>query len=963
MRTKRYFKSTGPGTTNGKMKLLFPTFFLSLIYLLSCLHERNITNDPDIQFLSEAFVHPPSAVRPGAFWCWLNGNINREGISNDLREMQDKGMGRAEIWDVAAVNNPDDYIPAGPAFLSDSSVALIRHAIKEGKKYGIKIGMVGSSGWNAGGPWVEPAWASKALFYSERRLTGPLDKLIELPFPEVPEKCPKDSEGIPLFYKEVAVLALPYDESKTLSTAAAVLDLTRFFSDGRLKVNLPQGDWLILRFICSNTGQKLIVPSPNSGGLFIDFLDPRATQRHLGYFMDRLGILPGAKSGAGLASIEFDSMELDKGVAWTDSMPEIFNKMRGYDLAEYLPVLAGWEIKDVTVRFLYDWRKTISDRLIFSHYTTGRKFLKQYGIDLVAEAGGPGPPVWDTCPVDALKALGNVTVPRGEFWIQHRNIFLVKEIASASHIYGKNIVDAESFTTWRRWKDSPYDLKKIVDRAFCEGLNLVTFHTFAHTGPEDGLPGRTYHAGSDINPGTTWWGKSGPFMDYLARCSFMLQQGLFVADACYYYGDQAPNFFPAFNDVPEKPILNGLGKEYDYDVVNSDVILNRMTVRNNRIVLPDGLSYTVMILSDQDRMPLHVLQKLEWMVMEGATIIGPKPASVPGLTNYMQENERLSVIADKMWAGIDGEKVKINYYGKGRVIHGLTANEVLSADAIIADFSQDGSPGLDYIHRRFSDGDIYFIRNISGKYYSGECEFRITGKFPELWDPSTGEQTRIENFSDKNGKISAKLTLETGGSVFVVFTDTKRMLNSDGHGPAGSEMIEPVSGPWTVNFPDGWGAPDEARFDKLISWTDSDQKGIKYFSGTAAYCNTLSLENEIIRRKGKIILCLGEIRDVAEVYLNGVSAGILWKKPFETDITDLVRAGDNELKIEVVNCWVNRLTGDMLSSAEDRFCRTNQPYITRDDMGYDNWAEGGDETFRLQTSGLLGPVNIIYRPE
>ena len=217
-------------------------------------------------------------------------------------------------------------------------------------------------------------------------------------------------------------------------------------------------------------------------------------------------------------------------------------------------------------------------------------------------------------------------------------MFLVKQIASASHIYGKKLVDAESFTTWRRWKDSPFDMKPIVDRAFCEGLNFVTLCNFASTNPEDGLPGRSLHAGADFNPGTTWWEKSRPFMDYLSRCSYMLQQGLFVADACVYYGDQAPNFFPAFHDVPEKPRIPGLGRGYDYDVVNSDVILNRMSVKDGRIILPDGMSYHVMLLPDQDHMPLEVLEKLAAMVKEGATVTGSPPVTVPGLKDYKEKN-------------------------------------------------------------------------------------------------------------------------------------------------------------------------------------------------------------------------------------------------------------------------------------------------------------------------------------
>lgn len=911
----------------------------------------------NVEELSSRFMNPPDNCRPGAFWCWLNGNMSKEAITRDLREMSEKGMSRAEIWDVAAVYNPDNFIPAGPAFFSDESVELIKYAISEGEKYGIKIGMVGSSGWNAGGEWVEPDWASKALYYSDTTVKGNSKRTIRLPFPEVPAHSPKDSNGNPQFKKEVAVLAVPHNAEKKVESKEMVLNLTEHFENGILNYDLPEGEWTIMRFICSNSGQTLIVPSPNSGGLFIDFLDPKATERHLKHFMDRLGFVKGKSSKSKLSYIEFDSMELDEGTAWTDSMPEIFRKMRAYDLTDYLPVFAGWEIGDESDQFLYDWKETLSDQLIFSHYNTGRRFLEQYGIELVAEAGGPGPPIWNTCPVDALKALGNVSVPRGEFWIRHRNMFLVKEISSASHIYGKKLVDAESFTTWRRWKDSPYALKKYVDRAFCEGLNCVTFHTFASTNPEDGLPGRTYHAGSDINPGTTWWEKSAPFMDYLTRCSYMLQEGRFVADVCYFYGDQAPNFFPLFHDVPEKPGITGLSKGYDFDVVNSDVILNRMSVEKGRIVLPDGMSYSFLILPDQTHMPLAVLKKLEMMVKAGATIIGKKPINVPGLNKNAQDTQELSSIADLMWKNPDGGEKKINAYGKGRVVSGLTATEFLQLDNIEKDFSSTGSNDLDYIHRQFANGDAYFVRNGSEVNYSGDCTFRQSGKFPELWDPSSGVQLKVKNFTEENGVITVQLNLPPAASVFVVFTDKERK-ELQTYVPSETLKEEKLSGPWKVTFPEGWGAPSEITLDKLISWTDSDIDGVKYFSGTATYNKTVNINAELLDEGRRVSIDLGDVRDVAEVYLNGQSAGILWKKPYSLDITDLIRPGENQLKIEIVNMWVNRLTGDMLSDPEDRYCRTNHPYVKKD-----NWAGGGDETYRIQASGLLGPVQFLFHKD
>ncbi len=921
---------------------------LKILIALSLLMTACFTDSVDD--LSHDFANPPSSTRPGAFWCWLNGNMTNTSITRDLEAMKSKGMNRAEIWDVAAVKNPK-FIPAGGAFLGDESVRLIKHAISEGKRLKMSIGIVASSGWNAGGSWVTPDWASKNLFFSKVEVNGPKALSMDLPFPKFPEGCPMKDQNTPVFYKDVAVLAVPFNAGMKIDNLSSVISLTPLFRDGKLSWDVPEGKWVILRFVCSNNGQQLIVPSPNSNGLFIDFFDPKATIRHLQHFMDRLGVTPENSAEAGLAYFEFDSMELAEGTPWTDSFPSIFQQRMGYEIEKYLPVLAGWDIKDVTGRFQYDFNRTISDQLIFSHYQTGTEFLKKYNAKLVSESGGPGAPVWNTCPVDALKALGTVSVPRGEFWIQHRNMFLIKEVASASHIYGQKIVDAESFTTWRRWKDSPFDMKKIVDRAFCEGLNNITFHTFASTNPEDGLPGRTYHAGYDMNPGTTWWSKSKPFMEYLARCSYMLQQGLFVGDACYFYGDQTPNFFPFFHDVPEKPRLKGLGNGYDFDVVNSDIILNRMSVKDGRLVLPDGMSYAVLLLPDQVHMPLEVLRKIGELVNAGATVVGPRPVTVPGLKDWEQENIALNQLADKLWGAADGKTIFENSYGNGRVMCGLSADEVLGKKDIGPDFTFTGDLGIDYIHRSADIGEIYFLRNDREEPVKGMCRFRVSGKFPELWDASTGTEMSVADFTSDITGTNLEIELPAHGSVFVVFKNENRknipVLGGTENKPVQSE----IAGPWKVNFPPDWGAPPTAVFERLVSWTESEDQGIKYFSGTATYQNSFKVDSEAV--KNGMFLDLGEVRDVAEIFINGKSAGILWKKPYRADISNLAKAGENDLKIEIVNLWVNRLTGDMLADPKDRFCKTNQSY-----MKSEVWP-GGDEPFRLQSAGLLGPVTLL----
>jgi hypothetical protein len=923
-------------------------------FLTTQRESKQVLKDNRFQLLESEFVNPPNSYKPGAFWCWLNGNMSATSITRDLEAMKAKGINRAEIWDVAAVQNPS-FIPAGGAFLGDESAKLIRYAISEGKRLNMSIGIVASSGWNAGGSWVTPDWASKNLYFSKVEVEGPEKLFIDLPFPKFPEGCPMKDSVTPVFYRDVSVLAIPYSENKTISDVSTIINLNKFFNNGKLEWKAPKGKWTILRFVCSNNGQQLIVPSPNSNGLFIDFFDPQATKRHLKYFMDKLGVTTENAAEAGLAYFEFDSMELAEGTPWTDSFPSIFKKNQGYDIEKYLPVLAGWEIGSISKRFRYDFNQTVSDQLIYSHYQTGTEFLEKYNAKLIAESGGPGAPVWETCPVDALKALGAVSVPRGEFWIKHRNMFLIKEIASASHIYGKKIVDAESFTTWRRWKDSPFDLKKTVDRAFCEGLNNITFHTFASTNPEDGFPGRTYHAGYDINTGTTWWNKSKPFFDYLSRCSFMLQQGLFVADACYYYGDQSPNFFPLFHDVPEKPTIKGLGKGYDYDVINSEVILTRMSVKDGRLILPDGMSYAVMLLPDQVHMPLEVLKKISDLVKAGATVVGPKPATVPGLHDWNNENIALKKLANELWGAIDGKTNFENIVGKGRVIWGLTADEVLKKKQIEPDFSFTGQSQIDFIHRTTPFAEIYFLRNEKDYAINAMCNFRVKGMYPEIWDASKGTIAHVPVERTNDQLTSFKIALPPHGSAFVVFNRNNRSQQLISAGNINKATVTAISGPWELSFPPNWGAPATAVFDTLMSWTESADQGIKYFSGTAVYRNSFNLDEESIKKK--LTIDLGELRDVAEVFINGKSADILWKKPYQTDITQFVKIGRNELKIEIVNLWVNRMTGDMLADSKNRYCKTNQPY-----MKSEVWP-GGDEPFRLQTAGLLGPVTLHYNAE
>ena len=961
---------------------------------LALLPDRISAEQPDRardRLSPAAFAEPPVNARPGSFWDWLNGSMTKEQITRDLEAMKRGGMRGGEIWDVAAVADPDGRVPAGPAFLGPESTRLIVHAIREADRLGLEIGIVASSGWNAGGSWIPSEHAGKGLYQSVTTVTGPKEVHTELLLPGLPELCPRDAHGRPVYLREVAVLAVPHDKAKTLADVNQVVDLTKMIdADGKLRWNVPAGDWDILRFVCMNHGQQLIVPSPNSGGPMIDFFDPRATEFHLHHIFTTILKELGRNSfvGTSFKTLEFDSMELDGFTPWNETMAAEFQRRVGYPMIRFLPVLAGWKLTDHAVQeqFFYDWHKLVSDLLIDSHYVTGRKFLESYGVKLIAESGGPGPPIWDSNSVDGIKAIGAVDIPRGEFWNKHLAIFLVKEIASAAHVYNKRLVDAESFTTWRRWVDGPLNHKKLADRALCEGLNCFSLHTFASSPPEAGLPGWAYHAGTDINPSATWWPMVGGLMDYLARCSYMLRQGWFVANVCYYYGDQAPNFYPALCDVPEKPLLEGLTPRHDYDVCSSQVILQRMRVENRRIVLPDGMSYAALVLPEQDHIPSEVLAKIHALVADGATVIGhQRPTRAPGMKDQRSETTKVQRLVEELWGQSDvSDKqdkppVLIRPIDKGRFVISRDRSTALREIGVAGDFEivghNEGNLGpLDFIHRKTTEDEFYFIRNKTMDPQTLTCRFRVAaeskGLVPEFWWPDLGLRSACHAWkSVASAQTELPVTLGPLGSVFVVFRKASAPLDPiarDTFMAAESPAPLTLDGSWQVDFPEGWGAPRTANFAKLQSWTEADDDGIRFFSGIATYRKSFEVP-ESLAKQNRLFLELGDLAEIAEVTLNDKRLGLAWLPPYRVEISGAVHSGTNQMEIRVANLWANRLNGDSLLPESDRFTRSNLDRIQTDPTSDSSYGRipGGktrpvyDRIPPLMKSGLFGPVRLI----
>lgn len=992
----------------------------NLLYLVFglILFTSGTINDKSVSRLENGFKNPPMEARPRAYWCWVEGNFDLKQMDYELKQAYEKGMGGFDIWNVGSVMDEKNMVPKGPAFMGEESISAIAHAVNEATKYGLNIGLVLSSGWNSGGSWTKPENQTMGMYTSTAVVDGGSKTQVHLPFPkwgDTQSIIPKDAKGKPLFFQDIKILAYPVSKDSVIKSVKDVIEISEKpdMADN-IKISLPKGKWLVVRHLCLNTGQPMILHSKSAAGPMIDHLSAIAAEEQIKFFAEKLQKKLGTFDGKALKYFYNDSYEVN-GHLWTPTFIDEFKKTIGYDMTPYLPILYGYKLasKDTLNRFLFDYRKVLSDLIIENHYVKSREVCEKYGLGYVAEAAGPGLPLHN-CPFESIKSSGVLTFPRGEFWYNHQNkipaeeidnLQIVKGVASASHIYDRKIVEAEAFTSTSLWQEAPGDLKSTADRAFCEGLNRVFFHVFSHSAKSGGNPGYVYAFGTQINTTRTWWNMSQDFMAYLGRTSFLLQQGNFVGDVLYYYGDDAPNF------VPQRKLKASLGFGYDYDYINTDVLLNKLSVKDGKLALPNGQTYQVLVLPDGDVFNLEVLKKLETLVSNGATIIGKKPTKAQGLYQYQERETDIQALAAKIWQNIDGKEITSVNYGKGKIYYGLSEKNVLAQMTVTPDFKPigiDDPNKLDYIHRTTDEGEVYFVRNKTDNAISCDAVFRVANKMPEYWNPLTGTVSECVVYENNTQSTKLPLNLEKQGSVFVVFRNavakkhiTNLIIDTENYFPLLNTSVErkvtidfadnklytsengkyvaafsngskksfvvqrsqkplEIKSAWTVTFPLSSGIKEE-KYTTLNSWTTSSNDEIKYFSGIASYSNEFKLPTNFNKSKSKITLNLGEVYKIAHVYINGNDAGVCWAAPFTLDISNYAKPGKNEVKIEVANLEPNGMMGDAKLPIEKRKYSSNVQRLPN------GWAFPietlPNDEYPLLISGLLGPVTISIKKE
>ncbi len=879
--------------------------------------------------LDAGFENVPDNAKPWVYWWWLNGNVDKRTITRDLEAMKQVGIGGLLLFDARGYH--ENLVPVPPSkmdFMSPPWRRMVKFALEKAAELGLEVSINLSSCAGAlKGPWAVGDDAPKKLVWTATEVRGLQKVSLELKPPEGQR------------FWDVAVLGVRHDDAaaKLADTwqgvapkpgaqpaVTEVVDLTaKVDKQGRLTWLAPKGRWTVLRFGCMTM----------EGHEFdVDILDPKAVEGHF----NRMGkaLLEDAGPLAGKTLTHFYSVSWEGATpTWTLALAKEFETRRGYPVRTWLPVLAGFTVKksDDSERFLRDYHKTLGDCFRDNFYGKMAGLCHDAGLKWHSESGGP----WDRklpsfAEADQLAFLGRNDMPQGEFWFTGAPIKRRQDMnrpqAMAAHIYGKPLAASEAFTHMvQHWSAYPAALKPFADAAFCDGVNHLIWHTFTASPAAFGKPGIEYFAGTHINPNVTWFPQAGPFFTYLGRCQFMLRQGLPVIDVCAYIGDSPYQHWGRGTNWSARATL-GLPQGYNYDLLTTEVLLERLTVSNGRLVLPEGQSYRMLVvdLDDETASPA-VLRKLAELRGNGAAVVlgARKPQRGRGLASTPSRDDAVRRQADTLWAKPS------------------SVAETLAARNIQPDFEGP----FEFAHRHEGKTDIYFVSG-SG---TADCTFRVSERRPELWDAVTGQTATPASWRALTGeRTTVTLPLPEHGSLFVIFRTFDQPCQL---APPSPPVELPVTGPWKVAF-----GRKSVVFDELGAWDKHADAGIRYFSGAATYRKTFELT--AAQAGQPVRLQLGEVRCLAQVRLNGRDLGVVWTAPWAVELTDAVKPGRNDLEIVVVNTWVNRLIGDAALPPGDRTTQTNVGLQTgkRTVKVFQGFASEDP----LMPSGLLGPVRLEF---
>lgn len=738
------------------------------------------------------------------------------------------------------------------------------------------------------------------------------------------------------------------DDASLLVHAGRVTDISGYLQGDTLLWEVPPGEWEIVRTGMLPTYVTNFPALEGDGlGLEVDKMSKTHLQAHFDAFIGEIYRRIPAEDRKTWKVVVADSYEVG-GQNFTDDFLASFERAYGYSAVPFLPVFDGTvvESQDASDRFLWDMRKLVAEQLSYNHVGELTRLSHQHGLTTWLENYGH----WGFMG-EFLQYGGQADEVAGEFWSEG-DLGNVENRAASScaHIYGKRKVSSESFTCGgNAYSRYPKVMKQRGDLFFSEGINNSLLHVYISQKPEYKRPGLNTWYGNEFNRNNTWYSHLDLFTDYLKRCNFMLQQGLNVADVCYFIGEDTPKMTGITQPA--------LPKGYQFDYINAEVILRDMTVKDGMLTLPHGTSYRMLVLPELKTMRPGLLAKIKQLVADGGVILGPRPERSPSYENYPHADEHVRDMAGQLWGDVDGVQTRSARFGKGLVLNGMDMAEALATVHCLPDCALGADLPVVYCHRRLPDADIYFLANQSSEKVAFSPVFRVSGRQPELWNPATGT-CRTLNVYEENGETTAvPLELEPLESAFVVFKTVKDATDAatathaemaEATGGSGStnypepQTVAVLSGPWTLTFDSAQRGPaTPVVTGTLFDWSTSEDDAVRYYSGKVIYQTEFDLPEPAA---SSLFINLGDVMVMAKVKVNGKEVGGVWTAPYRLDISDAVQMGNNRIEVSVVNTWMNRLIGDCSLVPEER--PTWSPC--------NPWNAASP----LQKSGLLGPVSI-----
>lgn len=905
------------------------------------------------QSVQQAFKNPPNRYKPMVRRWWPGNDVEDAELQREIRELSAAGFGGAEIQSFSCNLRPEMPVEARHrvyGFGTSDFFAHVRAAVDEARAHGMWIDLTFGSGWPfGGGSAVTPERAITELYFSDTHIKGGERYHASLELPTLGARLGV-SKALAAFFgsppfpagwdarmntraRTVAVIGAQTTApeghpagsnwaggSSVLSVVEksgqldphSIVNLTSQVSpDGVLDWDVPAGDWRLFIFRQLNMDSAVIGEAWPGPGLILDHFQRPAFDAYSAQIGDALRAELSDRLGNGLRALFCDSLEIPANIYWSDDFLQEFRKRRGYDLAPYLPLIKQTGYNDpynpLTTKPLYDvpetgdairrdyWR-TVSELIIERLYKPFADWAAKHRLMARIQAHG--------APADLLRIYGLASIPETEQLYAGGLYDFLKMASSAADIYGKKIVSSESFVfQGDAYRTTPEQLKVNTDKLITAGVNEIIYHGYPYVYNDRPYPGWSPFAmgtqlsfSSVLNGRSTFWPYIGQINTYITRLQYISQTGTNVAPVAVFFSRTGYDTSRSKNP----PLIDALmNAGYAFDHLNAEGLLEGR-VEGRQIVTQGGIRFSAIILSETAWLDRQVAETFAQIARAGVPVIaiGDPPSQGGSWKNFEADGRAVRTAMNQMLAEPNSRKVA-------------------STDAAVAALAPLAAPNLKFvsgkplpfIEKRLGKLDALFITNPDPQPVSTEIETMAAGS-PQLWNPWTGNIKPFTDFDIVRGSKRLRLELPAYGSVLLMFDP------SDRHGPrprtAPSSPATPVrlsvgTSGWKLHAVgydiNGKPVTFDETLPQLTDW--SKHTLLKTFAGRGTYTTVIKIPEGDLHAGGPVRLDLGDVKDVAEIKVNGQAGPTLLMQPYVANITDLVHAGRNTLEITVVNAPSN----------------------------------------------------------